>query len=128
MQHMNDQELHNFGQSSKNPATRVSAQKFRGKQSQTVVLFWSSFFGHIRAKITICLAYLNGFCSIGWEQSIPKPLFEISRRRLNYKSSDGNFPRIEEIGSEDESKKQDDLRLCWSRDMNITYITYVMIL
>ena len=127
MQHMNDQELHNFGQSSKK---NFQLKNFESKQStQTVVLFWSSFFGHIRAKITICLAYLNGFCSIGWQQSIPKPLFEISRRRLNCRSSDtANFPRIEEIGSEDESKKQDDLRLCWSRDMNITYITYVMIL
>ena len=91
-----------------------------------VICFWSPYFWHIRAKITIFLAYLNGFCSIGWTQRIPQPLYLISRRRLNYKSSD-DFPRIEEVGSqsEDESNKHDDLRLCWSRDVNL-YNLYII--
>ena len=86
-------------------------------------------FGPIRAKIAIYLAYFNDFCTIGWTLIIPEPILEISRR----KDSRDSISKIEDSASTEDTKRKDDLRLCWSFmakqiDMTVYYVATALIL
>lgn len=93
-------------------------------------------FGLIRAKITIYLANFNDFCSVGWTQTIPEPILEISRRSKRYSIKSHNSQdneKIDDTPPEEELQKKQDLRLCWEFlarqiDMTVYYASTTLIL